>query len=535
MITCYENARVYTGGGAFSECFAVRDGRFLFTGSAKEAHRLYPEADFVELKGRFVCPGFNDSHMHLLGLGTALAQAQLAEHTESLAAMLEALRVFAVSNPDNSWVLGRGFNQDYFSDVSRFPDKNDLDGVCPDRPCVITRACGHVAVANSLALKAAGIADCAPATDGGKVYIGKDGKPNGVLAENAISLVTSLIPRPDRETIKNQLVLAMAYVNRFGITSVHSDDFSCADIPFEDVLGAYRELISEGRMTVRVNEQCMLPTQEALDRFLDAGYRTGQGDGFMRIGPLKLLTDGSLGARTAYLRAPYTDSPDTCGIPIYTPEALGALIEKAHAAGMQVAAHAIGDAAADLLLDAVDRAQQNYPRKNARHGIVHAQIFTPDHTKRLKALDMVAYIQPIFLDYDTQIVHSRIGERADAAYPAASLLSAGVSASGGSDCPVEQPDVLAGIQCAVTRKPFTREMKAQYLAHEALTVDQALDAFTRSGAYASFEENEKGRICEGYLADFTVLGEDPFSVAPSQIRRIPVIAVYLSGHEVYRA
>ena len=535
MITCYENARIYTGAGAFAECFAVSDGRFIFAGSAAQASSLYPDAAFVDLGGRFVCPGFNDSHMHLLGLGSALAQAQLAQHTDSLTAMLEALQAFAAAHPDEPWVHGRGFNQDFFGDVSRFPDRDDLDSVCPDRPCVITRACGHIAVANSKALDMAGIADCAPHVDGGMVYTGKDSRPSGVLAENAISLVTSLIPKPDRATIKNRLRLAMAHVNHFGITSVQSDDFSSDDVPFEEILCAYRELNAENKMTVRVTEQCLLPTCEELDRFLEAGYRTGHGDHILRIGPLKLLTDGSLGARTAYLRAPYADAPDTCGIPIYSAETLGLIIEKAHAAGMQIAAHAIGDAAADLVLDAVEKAQQRHPRENARHGVVHAQIFTPEHTARLKALGMIAYIQPIFLDYDTQIVHARLAERAENAYPAASLLRAGVNASGGSDSPVEQPDVLAGIQCAVTRKPFTREMDAPYLAHEALTPAQALDAFTLCGAYASFEENEKGRIAAGYLADFTVLEADPFAVDAKDIHRICVHAVYMGGSEVYRA
>ena len=535
MITCYENARVYAGSGAFAECFAVENDRFIFVGTAAEAHARYPQAQYISLEGQFVCSGFNDSHMHLLGLGESLAKAQLAEHTGSLSGMLEALRAFADAHPENGWVLGRGFNQDYFTDTHRFPDRDDLDSVCPDRPCLITRACGHIAVANSSALEIAGIADRAPELDGGKVYTGKGGRPSGVLAENAISLITALLPKPDLETLKRRLCLGMAHVNRYGVTSVHSDDFSCVDVPFEDVLLAYRKLERDGLMTVRVTEQCMLPTMSELDRFLDAGYMTGQGNQLFRFGPLKLLTDGSLGARTAYLRTPYADAPDTCGIPIYSEEALFALIERAHSAGMQIAAHAIGDAAADMLLRAIERAQTRFPRRDARHGVVHAQIFTPEHTAKLKALDMIAYIQPIFLDYDTQIVRERIGSRAEAAYPAASLLAAGVNASGGSDSPVEQPYALAGIQCAVTRKPFTREMDEPYLASEAMTLSQALDAFSAAGAYASFEENEKGRIAEGYLADFTVLGADPFLTRSDCIHSIPVRAVYLGGREVYRA
>lgn len=532
LLTRFIHAHVFQGDGDFCDSFVIDNGRFVLTGSEEETLKAYPQASTVDLGGRFVCPGFNDSHMHLLGLGGMLGMAQLANTTDSLAHMLAALREFADTHPDEPFVLGRGWNQDFFNDCNRFPTREDLDRICPDRPCLITRACGHIAVVNSAALSLAGIADAPVAIEGGLVETDSSGRPTGVLSENAISLAASLIPRPSRETIKRRLVLAMDFVNRMGITSVQTDDFSTLDVPFEEIISAYLELKAEGRMTVRVTQQCLLPDLSTLNRFLQAGYRTGWGDEWFRLGPLKLLADGSLGARTALLRTPYADAPDTRGIAIYTQNALNALVLQAHQAGMQIAIHAIGDAAADMALNAFEQAQLACPRSDTRHGIVHAQILNHEQATRMKTLGLHAYIQSIFLDYDTQIVHARIGERAGEAYPASSLLDLGVTLSNGSDSPVELPNVLGGIQCAVTRRPFTRPFDCAYLPHEALTLTQALASFTSGGAYASFEEAEKGLIRKGQRADFTVLQIDPFKTDPQWLHKIPVFAVYLNGRPV---
>lgn len=529
MITCYENARIFTGNGRAADCIAVENGRFIFVGSSHACKIAYPDAEYVDLGGRFVCPGFNDSHMHLLELGCVLEQAQLQDHTGSLKEVLAAVRDYAQTHTDEKWVLGRGWNHDFFSDEVRYPTRDELDEACPDRPCLITRACGHVAIANSAALRLCGIDEAAPAVDGGRICCDAHGRPNGALEENAISLVSKHIPHPDREGIKRRLLLAMENVAAYGITSVQSDDFCALDVPFEEVIAAYTELKDEGRMTVRVTEQCLLPEMALLDRFLAAGYKTGWGDEWFRIGPLKLLTDGSLGARTAWLRAPYADDASTCGTAIYDQETLDALVLRAHCAGMQIAAHAIGDAAASAVLDAVQRAQALCPRSDARHGIVHAQIFTREQAKRAAGLHMHAYIQPIFLDYDTQIVFPRIGDRALDAYPAASLKDIGVTYSSGSDCPVEPANVLRGLQCAVTRKPVTRSAKEAYLPREALSLNDALMSFTAYGAYASYEESIKGVVAPGYLADFTVLDIDPFETAPEWIHRIPIAGTYIGG------
>ncbi|MBQ7886479.1 MAG: amidohydrolase [Clostridia bacterium] len=532
MTTCYTNARIFTADGRKAKCFVVREGKFAYVGSADQAKKLFPDAQHVDLNDRFVCPGFNDSHMHLLNLGSMLTQAQLAPATDSLAHVLSTLADYAQAHAEEDWIIGRGWNHDDFTDDARYPTRDDLDRVCPDRPCLITRACGHVAVANSRALALAGIDQIAPAVAGGRVVTGENGRPNGVLEENAIDLVNNAIPAPDRRQIKESLRIAMVHVNSFGITSVQTDDFSSTKAPFEEVIAAYLELKEEGALTVRITEQCLLADKDTLQRFLDQGYNTGWGDEWFRVGPLKLICDGSLGSRTAYLNAPYADAPDTCGIATYSQEALNSLVLAAHQAGMQIAAHAIGDGAADRVLTAIEYAQKNCPRSDARHGIVHAQILTQEQARRMAQLGMHAYIQPIFLDYDTKIVYPRLGDRADEAYPAASFLRLGVSISSGSDSPVEPPDVMTGIQCAVTRMPVTRAADRPYLPGEALTMTQALLSFTAYGAYSSFESEIKGRIREGMLADFAVLGIDPFETDPKWIHKIPVRQTYVGGNQV---
>ena len=529
MLTRFENARVFTGCDTKADAFVVEKGRFVFVGRKEDALKNWANAERIDLGGQFVCPGFCDSHIHLLSLGSSLMQAQM--NKTSLAEALEALALFAAAHPEESFIVGRGFNQDLFEDVCRFLTRDDLDAVCPDRPCLVRRVCGHVATANTAALRLAGIDTHAVFVDGGEVVTDADGRPTGVLSENAIELVSSLIPTPDRHAIKERLLAAMECVRSYGITSVHSDDLSTFDIPFEEIIAAYMELKAEGRMSVRVYEQCLLPMKEALERFLQAGYCTGWGDDLFRIGPLKLLADGSLGARTAYMREPYADDPQNRGIATYSQEALNAMILRAHSAGMQIAVHAIGDAACDMVLDAYEAAQAQYPRHDARHGIVHAQITNREQIARMKKLGIHAYIQSIFLDYDSLIVHGRIGTRAQEAYPAASLLKNGVTLSNGSDSPVEPPFVLAGIQCAVTRLPYTRKQADAYLPAEALSLSQAITSYTAGSAFASGQENTKGLIHPGYLADFTVLRIDPFETDPEYLHRIPVSAVYMGGKQ----
>lgn len=528
MKTLYYHAAVYTGQLPLQEAFVEEDGRFTFAGSLEEAAKL-PVDKEVDLGGAFVCAGFTDSHMHLLNYGQTLTIADLANHTRSLEDMLQQLK--AAKPGRGGWILGRGWNQDYFSDVRRMPDRLDLDRVSSTHPVCAIRACGHALSVNSKALELLNITGSTLQPDGGQIVM-ENGSPNGIFFDNAMELVLSAIPPPSKEDVKSMLLAACRALNRRGITGCHSDDYSTfQNLPWQTVNEAFRELEETGELTIRVYEQANFSTLPELKAFVDAGNVTGTGSDRFRIGPLKLLGDGALGARTAYLSRPYADAPDTRGLSVFTPEAFDSLIGYAHAHGMQVAVHCIGDACLDLVLSSIEKALTEHPRKDHRHGIVHCQITRPDQLERIAKLGLHVYAQSIFLDYDIHIVESRAGrELAASSYSWKTLMDRGVTVSNGSDCPVEQPDVMAGIQCAVTRRDL--QGNGPYLERESFTVQEALDSYTHAAAYASFEETVKGQIRPGMPADFVVLGANPFETDWAALRQIPVLHTYLNGVRV---
>ena len=516
----FYNAKVYTGELPLVEAFAVKDGKFTFVGSNADALKL--DGEHIDLGGAFVCAGFNDSHMHLLNYGQTLTMAPLAKHTASLSDMLDCL---SRTKPDRGWILGRGWNQDLFTDVSRMPEKGDLDRVSTEYPVCAVRACGHALAVNSKALELLGITADTPSPSGGQIDFDR-----GLFFDNAMDMVLNAVPLPDLESIQNYIRAACKALNRRGITSCHSDDYCVfRNLSWQTINDAYRALEDRGELTVRVREQANLTTVPELMEFIETPHANS--DRFS-MGPLKLLGDGALGARTAYLSRPYADAPDTRGLSVFTGEEFDALIGCAHRNGMQTAVHCIGDACLDLVLDAIEKAQREFPRSDARHGIVHCQITRDDQLRRMADQKLHIYAQSIFLDYDIHIVKERAGqELASTSYAWKTLLRLGATVSNGSDCPVEAPDVMAGIQCAVTR----RDLRGfgPYRADQAFTVREAIDSFTKAGAFASFEETIKGLIAPGYLADFNVLAQNPFAVATNQLRDIEVLQTWLGGERVY--
>ncbi len=535
MKTAYFNGRVYTGKLPLVPAFLVEDGLFVEAGSdAKILSALTTEDEKVDLRGRFVCPGFNDSHMHLLGYGGMLRMARLAEHTESLAGMLDHLRAYLAEHPprEGQWLLGRGWNQDMFTDTDRMPDRHDLDSVSADIPILVTRACGHCAVTNTKGLEMAGIGPGTEAPEGGAIGMEGD-MPDGRLYDNALGLVHRVLQAPGRQEIRDMLRAACREANRYGITSVQTDDYCSFDgVSWQEINAVYRDMAEKGELTVRVCEQAQFTDTEGLLKFIDAGNVTGSGGAMFRIGPVKLLGDGSLGSRTACLSRPYADDPGTCGFTLFSDAEMRRLVSCAHRNGMQLAIHAIGDACLDQVLDAIDAALAECPRADHRHGVVHCQITRPEQLMRIRDLGMHVYAQSVFLDYDSHIVEKRAGrELAASSYHWKTLMDMGVSVSNGSDCPVELPDVMKGIECAVTRTAL--DGTGPYLPGEAFSVKEALDSFTLRGAEASFEEKVKGRIAPGFLADFTLLAGNPFETESEKLHEIGVASCYLGGKRVY--
>ena len=538
MKTIYYNGVVYTGDLPLVQAFIVENGYFVYTGDSESAKALAGAEDVcVDLQGKFVCSGFIDSHMHMLGFGKMLQEARLDRHTESLEEMLSYLKEFEERKEKKGiWIYGRGWNQDYFTDVKRMPNRYDLDKISLDRPVCIVRACGHCLVVNSKALEILGICENTPQPEGGCIGV-EDGVLDGRLYDNAMSLAYDAIPVPDKETLKQMIISACKGLNAYGITSCQSDDYSTyRNVPWQIINEAYKELEAEGKLTVRIYEQSNFTSVETLKEFIEAGNITGTGTELFKIGPLKMLGDGALGARTAFLTIPYADDPSTKGIPVFTKAAFEEMISYANKMGMQTAIHTIGDACLDWVLDAYEKALRECPREDHRHGIVHCQITRPDQLEKIAELGLHVYAQTIFLDYDTAIVEARVGkELASTSYSWKTLMEKGVSVSNGSDCPVELPDVMAGMQCGVTRKPLAVSETAEaYLPKQAFSVQEILDSYTVRGAEGSFEEKKKGKIQKGMLADFVILNQNPFEVPENKIKDISINATYLNGREVYR-
>ena len=566
MRTIYTGGQVFTGALPLKEAFIVEDGRFLAVGTDDEILALRRDGDaVVPLEGSFVCPGFNDSHMHLLNYGNTMEMCDLTgTATASLQALQDALRAFGAEHPEG-WLLGRGWNQDYFSPAGDIPTRQELDAVSADRPICITRCCGHCLTVNTRALELLGIDGHTPVPEGGAIDRASDGSLTGVFRDTAMVLVQSRLPKPTKDDMKRMIRTACKALNSVGVTSCQSDDFCCFEnVDWRDVLSAFQEVEQEGGLTVRINEQSQFTTVKELQTFLDMGYTTGVGSDRFKIGPLKMLGDGSLGARTAYLSEAYADAPDEKGIAIFTQEQFNEMVALARSRNMSAAIHAIGDGILDRVLNAYEYAAKLYPDATCRSGVVHVQLTRPDQLQRMKELGLHAYVQTIFIDYDSHIVHERAGEKlAGTSYafrtmqeskggqsptstsdclqepcvasadPAGAVMAGMcITVSNGTDCPVENPNPMRGLQCAVTRQPLDSSLPP-YRPEEALSMEEALQIYTSGGAYASFEEDFKGRIAPGMAADFTVLAENPFDVQPCSIHCIKTRSTCLNGECVY--
>jgi predicted amidohydrolase YtcJ len=540
MKDIYYNAVIFVQMGLEAEAMGVENGRVVFAGTLSEAKRKYEKekVNWHDLKGAFVVPGFNDSHLHLLQYGHGLSCPDLSKHTSSIKEILEVLHDFRQVKQDKpgAWLILRGWNQENFDVEKRMPTRHDLDQVSKEQPILIYRSCGHIACANSDALHIAGITRGSKDPEGGSIDFDQALEPTGILREYAINLVSEKVPPPDRAEIKADIIRAMKQLNSYGITSAQSDDFGAfPGLSYETVMEVYKELETEGELTVKIYEQCLLSSKKDLEDFIEKGYKTGKGSSFFTIGPLKLIGDGSLGARTACLSSPYADDelhPKNCGISIYSQSELDDRVSYGADHGMQIAIHAIGDKAMEMAAHSIKKALKGNKDNPMRHGIVHCQITTKELIKTFQELNLHIYVQTIFMDHDNHVVEKRVGwERAADTYAFKTLLDLGIHLSNGSDAPVEKPDVLSGIQCAVTRT--TLDGTKTFLPEQSITVEEALHTFTSMSARASFEENEKGTLLPGMAADFTVLSQDIRTCNPKQITEASVFQTFVNGICVY--
>lgn len=521
-----DNATIY-------EAIGLKDGKIAFLGSGLEALELEALARH-DLDGKLVLPGFIDTHLHILEYAASKITAPFFD-CASPEEVIERGRAFArEKGPYRGWLLGRGWNQNHFTGEQRFVTRAELDMVSTELPVLYTRVCGHIAVANSVAMER--ILQMEEA----KKFAAYIDAETGVLQESAAGLHHLLMEPLTEEAVIQLMGTGQADLNREGITSIHSTDFmGMPDGEWRQVVGAMEAMDQAQALTVRVYEQCLFNTPEEFEGFLEAGYTTGVGSEFFRIGPLKLFSDGSLGARTALLSAPYSDDPGTTGIQSFETGELRAFMALAEAHDMQVAVHAIGDGAIDLTATLLEelvetRGSADGHLNPLRHGIIHAQLTTPVLLEKMRQKELLAYIQPVFVPSDMGIVEARIGrERMDKVYAWKTMRDMGIRTAGSSDAPVESFSVVGNIYAAVERCDFSGEPDGGWLPEEKLSVMEAVRLFTSDAAYVSFDEARLGTLEVGKLADLVVLDRNLFELTGRALLETKVAMTLVGGRVVY--
>lgn len=527
----YTNGKIYIERDTFASTMVVEEDRIKAIG-VDDLLSDYPGVEIVDLKGKTVIPGLNDSHLHFLMTAEYLNMLRIVDVT-SISELIQRARQYIEEKGLTSTdiLYTEGWNQQNFTDEKRIPNRQDLDQVSTEIPIVLVRVDRHVWSLNSKALEIYNITSDSLSPEGGEIRKDAEGVPTGVLTERAIDLVRPQLPVLSKEEKKEALKNAMKLANSQGLTSMHTND--AKDDTIEEVLSLYSELEEEQELSIRFYQQIWFNDGKYIQQFFDAGYTFNGGTLFNKIGPVKLFSDGTLGARTAAMREDYADDPGNKGVVTKSQEELNNEVKTAVKNGFQVIIHGIGDKGVERILDAYDAAIGDEENK-LRLGVNHMQISEPDLVKRVIDKGYLTYVQPIFLDDDLPILKDRVGEeKAATSYPFGSLAKSGVHQSFSSDAPVVSFNPWENIYCAVTRKRLNGEPNEGFVPEEAVDIYTAIDAYTYEGAYASFEENEKGRLKEGYLADFIVLDRDVFSIPYEKVKETKVLETVIGGQTVF--
>jgi hypothetical protein len=522
------NARVWTGDPDTPEAqaVAIAGDRIAAVGATDDIRRLAGTAEVVDAGGQFLVPGFIDAHVHFLDGGQRLASVQLrdANTPEQFAARIAA---FAKTVPPGTWITGGDWDHQLWG--GDLPRRDWIDAVTPDHPVWVNRLDGHMALANSAALRATGVDRTAKDVAGGEIVRDARGELTGLLKDNAMDLVATKMPPPTPEMQDRALNAAMQYVAEQGVTSVHHMG-SWAD------LDVFTRAHKAGRLTTRVYAAVPLDTWQRLADTVKAGTYGpgGRGDAWLRVGGLKGFVDGSLGSHTAAFHDPFTDTPKDRGFFVSTPEDLYTWIKGADAAGLQVMVHAIGDRANQTLLDIYARVSNENGGRDRRFRIEHAQHLSAEDIRRFGQLRVIPSMQPYHAIDDGRWAETVIGpERAKGTYAFKSLLDEEASLAFGSDWFVAPPTPVEGIYAAVTRRTLDDKHPDGWVPEQKVSVEDALVAYTLGGAFASFDEGERGKIAPGLLADLALIDKDLRAIPPAEIRAARVTRTIVGGKTVF--
>jgi len=530
----FRNGNVYTANDKAprAQAIAVKGDRIIFVGSNEAAQKFAgANTRVVDLKGNTVLPGFTDAHQHLSGVGQREMTLNL-EGTSSLEDLLAKLKARVDQAKPGEWVTGRGWIETHW-EPPVFPTRSDLDKVSPNNPVILGRADGHGAVANSAALKLAGVDKSTPNPFGGEISKDKQsGEPNGMLLDAAQGLVRRRVPPTSDEDAERAVVLGVKRDIELGWTQIQDAGGSYTDVDI------FKKLYAAGTIKLRIYKAVYGPGPNAT-RLLNEGPTIGAFGNRFNVRTIKVVSDGALGSRGAALLGPYSDAPDTSGFLTVKAEELRPMLVEALRKGIQVETHAIGDRANRFILDEYEMAFKAVPpgqRKVAepRWRVEHAQIVNPADIPRFAKLGVIPSMQPSHAIGDLFFAPSRLGiERLAGAYAWESFIKSGVVVPGGSDAPVERGEPMIEFYAAVARKDQKGFSGEGWHPEEAVTREQALKMFTLWPAYAAFEEKLRGTIETGKLADLTILSADIMTIPELQILKTRCVMTVINGEIVY--
>ncbi|MEY8395700.1 amidohydrolase [Lachnospiraceae bacterium 45-P1] len=532
------NGKIYVDRGVFAEAVYAENDIIRAVGKNQEILETAGEAEIIDLQGKTVIPGLNDSHMHLLNVGMGFAQAKIIGVT-SMTELIDRVRVFMKEHPEEAknGILSKGWNQDLFTDEKRMPTRYDLDQITTEIPIVLKRVCGHVASVNSRVIELLGLDKTMVHVDGGTIETDESGRPNGIFTENAVALAEDLIPKYTLEDNKRLFLRAVDYALAHGVTSVQSNDVGNGQLPMEDVFRLLHEVYDAGLCKLRYRHQVCVHSVAEFKKYVENGeFKTGvyENPQMLALGPVKLFKDGSLGGRTAAMRKGYLDDPENYGVEARSNEEMEVICQMADKAGIQVVTHVIGDKAIEDVLGNYEHVLRD-GKNPLRHALIHCQITDRPLLERIARNDVLVAYQPIFLDYDMHVVTSRCGEAlSSTSYAFKTAKELGIHVSYGTDSPVEDLNPFPNLYSAITRKDKNGSPEKGFYPEECVDVSDAIDAYTAGSAYNEFSEDFKGRIKPGYLADMVVLDRDIFTCNPMEIRDILPEMTIVGGAIVFQ-
>ena len=512
-----------------AEAVAILGNRIIAVGSNEEIKKLDgPNTRTIDAKGQLILPGFNDAHVHFMSGGFQLSSVDLRD-ANTPQEFAERIRDFAARLPQGRWITGGDWDHERWPDA-KLPTRELIDRYTPNTPVFVNRLDGHMALANSLALKLAGVTSATKDPDGGVIVRDPaNGLPTGILKDAAQSFVWKVIPAPSFEEKLSAARAATNHAAILGVTSVQ-DMSSGVDV------GVYQTLLDRGELKTRIYAIWPLPSWDGLAR---TGVRAHFGSPMLRTGGLKGFADGSLGSTTALFFDPYLDAPNTSGIPSDEMFPDGAMLDRvrgADRAGLQILIHAIGDRANDKILSIYEQVEKEDGDRDRRFRIEHAQHLRAQDIARFARDKVIASMQPYHAIDDGRWAEKRIGpERAKTTYAFRSLLNSGATLAFGTDWTVAPLNPMLSIYAAATRRTLDGKHPSGWVPEQKISVEEAVRAYTVGSAYAEFQENEKGTLAPGKLADLVILSRDIFKIDPNEIDKVKVTLTIMDGRIVYEA